>query len=293
MRTCFGIPGFLAFAIAAFGQHLVVTAEGHHGAVPPELTKDDVSAEVNRKPAPVKDWVPLRGEQAGLELYIVIDDGTDQDLSLQFESLKKFIIGQPSGTRFGIAYLRNGAANIACSMTADRSQVGKALRMPLGQPGIAASPYMGISDLIKKWAAADARREVLLIGSGSDPWSPGDPQNVYLEKAIADAQRAGVLVNSIYYASAGHTGHSYWQVNWGQNYLSRLADETGGEAYWQGLNSPVSLDPYLKDLAERVGNQYLLTVSVDQTGGDLVPARVTTSKAGVSVSSASRIHLQK
>ena len=83
---------------------------------------------------------------------------------------------------------------------------------------------MGISDLLKKWPAAGARREVLLITSGIDPWSPPDPQNPYLQKAIADAQRGGVLVHSIYYAEGGHFGHSYSRVNWGQNYLSELGD---------------------------------------------------------------------
>ena len=289
----FGIAAYLVLTAAAFGQHLVVTAEGHHGAAPPEVTKDDVSAEVNRKPAAIKDWVPLRGEQASLELYILIDDGTDSDLSLQFESLKTFMNGQPESTRIGLAYLRNGGANIASPLTTDRAQVAKALRLPLAQPGIASSPYMCVSDLIKKWPAADARREVLLISSGSDPWSPADPQNIYLQKAIADAQRAGVLVHSIYYAGAGHAGHSYWQANWGQNYLSRLGDETGGEAYWQGLSSPVSLDAYLKDFAERLRNQYLLTLAVEKATGDLDPVRVNSSKAGVSVVSASEIHLQK
>jgi hypothetical protein len=289
----FGIAAYLVLTVAAFGQHLVVTAEGHHGSAPPEMTRDDVSAEVNRKPAAIKDWVPLRGEQASLELYILIDDGTDSDLSLQYESLKTFINGQPASTRIGLAYLRNGAANIASPLTADRAQVGKALRLPLAQPGIASSPYMCVSDLIKKWPAADARREVLLISSGSDPWSPADPQNIYLQKAISDAQRAGVLVHSIYYAGAGHSGHSYWQANWGQNYLSRLGDETGGEAYWQGLNSPVSLDPYLKDFSARLQNQYLLTLAVEKKGDDLEPVRVNSSKAGVSVVSASQIHLQK
>jgi hypothetical protein len=249
--------------------------------------------EVNRKPAAVRDWVPLRGDQASLELYVVIDDGEDQELGNQFGSLRTFLDGQPGSVRVGLAYLRNGAATIVTALTADHAAVAKALRIPLGQPGIAASPYMGISDLIKKWPAADARREVLLISSGIDTWSPADPQNIYLQKAIADAQRGGVLVHSIYYSEAGHRGHSYWQVNWGQNYLSQLGDETGGEAYWQGFNSPVSLDPFLKDLTMRLQHQYLLTVAPENLHGDLEPVKVSPSKAGVSLVAASKIHATK
>src|ERR1700748_362663 len=95
-----------AASTSAFGQQLVVTAEGHHGVAPPELLKDDVTVEVDKRPASVKEWVPLRGENAKLDLYIVIDDGEDTDLGLQFMSLKSFIEEQPETTRIGLAYLR-------------------------------------------------------------------------------------------------------------------------------------------------------------------------------------------
>ena len=235
----------------------------------------------------------MRGDQANLELYIAIDDGEDSDLGLQFNSLKDFINRQPGTTQVGLAYLRNGSANIVAPMTADHAQVAKALRLPFGQPGISASPYMGVSDLVKKWPAAEARREVLLITSGIDPWSPPDPQNPYLQKAIADAQRGGILVHSIYYAEAGHPGHSYRSVNWGQNYLSELGDETGGEAYWQGFSSPVSFDPYLKDLAQRLQNQYLLTLAKEEIKPGLEPVRVSATRPDVSLVTASKISVQK
>jgi hypothetical protein len=282
----------LAFSAGASGQHLIVTAEGHHGMAPPDVIGDEVSVEVNKRPARVEKWIPLRGDQASLELYIVIDDGEDADLGNQFGSLKTFISGQPDTTRIGLAYLRNGSANIVAPLTTDRTQLAKALRIPLGEPGIAASPYMGIADLIKKWPAANARREVLLISSGADPWSPPDPENLYLRKAIADAQRAGILVHSMYYAGAGHMGHSYARINWGQNYLSELGDETGGEAYWQGFGSPVSLDPWLEDLAQRLRNQYLLTVTADDTKGGVKPVRVRVAAPGVSLVAASEIDMQ-
>jgi hypothetical protein len=282
---------FFSLSLCAFGQHLIVTAEGRHGSAPPELLKDDISVEINKHPARVEQWVPLRGDQADLELYIVIDDGEDSELGIQFGSLKDFINEQPVTTRIGLAYLRHGSANIVAPLTVDHAQIAKALRIPLGEPGISASPYMGISDLVKKWLPSTARREVLLITSGIDPLSPPDPENPYLQKAIADSQREGILVHSIYYAESGHMGHSYWRVNWGQNYLSQLGDETGGEAYWQGAGSPVSLGPYLKDLGERLQNQYLLSVTVKEANANLEPVRVITSKRGVSLMAASKIRM--
>ena len=277
----------LAFSAGASAQHLVVTAEGRHGQAPPEVTKDEVSVEVDKRPARVKEWLPLRGDDAALELYIVIDDGEDTNLGNQFGALKTFINEQPGSTRIGLAYLRNGSANIAAPLTTDRAQLAKALRIPLGQPGIAASPYMGISDLVKKWPAADARREVLLISSGNDPWSPANPENLYLQEAIAAAQRAGILVHSIYYAGAGHLGH------WGQNYLSELGEATGGKAYWEGYASPVSIDAWLKDLGQRLRNQYLVILeAADATKGGLEPIRVTATAPGVSLTAATKINMQ-
>ncbi len=282
---------FLAASASAFGQHLIVTAEGRGGAAPPEVIRDDVSVELNRRPARVEKWVPLRGSEAALQLYIVIDDAADPDLGLQFNDLKSFVGGQPGTTEIGLAYLRNGAANIVAPLTANHAEFAKALRIPLGQPGISASPYMGISDLVKKWPAAEARREILLISSGIDPWSPPDPQNPYLLKAIADAQRAGILVHSIYHSGAGHAGHSYWRINWGQSYLSELGDETGGEAYWEGFRSPVSFSPYLKDLAQRLQNQYLLTIEAKGVKPGLQPVRVAATKSSVSLMAASEIQI--
>src|ERR1700732_4197151 len=105
MRYPVFVLAFFAGSIGAFAQHRVVSAEGHHGAAPPVVMQDDLTAEVNRKPAPVDKWIPLRGEQSALQLYIVIDDGDDTDLGIQFGSLKAFIKQQPVTTEIGLAYL--------------------------------------------------------------------------------------------------------------------------------------------------------------------------------------------
>ena len=275
----------LCLCVAASGQvHLIVTAEGHGGTAPPALNKDQVEVRVDRKPAAGEEWVALRGAEAILDLYIVIDDGESSDLALQYSDLKNFMASQPSTTRIGLAYLQNGEARISVAPTADRGQIARVLRVPLARPGIASSPYMGVEDLIKKWPAADARREILLISSGIDPWGDNDPQNIYLRQAITTAQRGGVLVHAFSWSSAGHLGHSLWNVRWGQNYLSELCEETGGEFYWQGDTNPVSFVPWLKDLSMRLENQYLLTLEV-HTGS----VKTASTVSGVSLESPSRI----
>jgi len=98
-----------------------------------------------------------------------------------------------------------------------------------------------------------------MITSGIDPDYGAGPSNPYLDRAIEAAQRAGVVVHSIYFSGAGHFGHSFWQINWGQNYLSQLAEETGGEFFGLGTSNPVSFVPYLNELNQHFRGQRVLT----------------------------------
>jgi len=271
---------------------LIVTGEpkGHEAA--PVLQRDDISVEIANKTARVVSWTPLTGDAAALQLYIVIDDGDGSDLGLQFGDLKKFINGQPASTQVGIAYLRYGTAQIAVAPTSDHARAAEALRLPLGDSGIDGSPYIGLKDLIKKWPAAEARREVLTIMSGVDPYylSP-DLFDPYLTDAIAEAQKANIVVSSIYYASAGHFGHSFYRTSWGQNYLSMLDEELGGEFYWQGLTNPVSFQPFLKEFSDWLNHQYLLVAELESAGKpELKSVRVRTQKTGISLVTASKIY---
>jgi hypothetical protein len=258
----------LMFGASLYAQgvpaQMVITAEGLKGHEPPELTSKDINLHANKNELKVEELVPLRGEHAGLQLAIFIDDGSDTTLGLQFDDLRKFIREQPASTQLGIYYVRNGSAQPVQTITPDHEAAAGHLRLPLGQPGIAVSPYLAISDFIKKWPAGSGeitRREILLISSGIDLDRESPTQNPYLSAAIEDCQRAHVLVNSIYFASAGHGGHDYYLTNFGRDNLSYLGDETGGEAYWQGLATSVSLRPYLDELNTRLKHQYLLTLS--------------------------------
>ena len=77
-----------------------------------------------------------------------------------------------------------------------------------------------------------SRREIVMISSGIEGLGGGfTPDNPYVDAGIQSAQKAGVVVYTIYSPSVGHYGHSYWRSTWGQNFLSQLSDETGGEFY--------------------------------------------------------------
>jgi hypothetical protein len=256
-------------ASAAAGQqsangvpaHMVVTVEPHHGSEVPPLNREDVMVYEGKDRDAVTEWIPAQGDRAGLELFIMLDDGADSSLGQQLQDLRKFIDAQPASTKIGIAYMQNGTARIEQNLTSDHAQAAKALRLPMGIRGANGSPYFSLTDLIKRWPESPERREVLMASDGVDLfYGSGDLLDPYVDEAIQNAQRAGILVSAIYTPGVGHFGHSYWQTYWGQLYLAQLADKTGGEAYYIGFNGPpVSFAPYLEDLDHRLSHQYFLT----------------------------------
>ena len=241
--------------------HLVVTAEARHGSDVPEISQRDVMVYEGHDRDEVTSWIPAKGDHADLELFILLDDGSGINLGTQLESLRKFIVAQPASTRVGVAYMQNGTAKVAQSPTSDHALAAKALRLPQGIGGANASPYFSLSDLVKRWPESTARREVFMATDGIDRYyGTGDLQDPYLDAAIDDALRAGIVVYATYTPGAGHFGHSSWQSYWGQIYLSRVAEETGGESYYIGFTGgPVAFDPYLEDMEKHLNNQYLLT----------------------------------
>jgi hypothetical protein len=237
--------------------HMVVTVEARHGTTPPEITREDVMVHEGHDRDRVTEWVPAQGEHSALELFILIDDGAS--LGSQLEDIRQFINAQPSTTKIGIAYMQNGVARVLQNLTTDHAQAAKAVRLPLGVIGADASPYFSLQDLIKRWPQNTARREVFMVTDGVDWFGGTMAEDPYVDAAITDAQRAGVIVFDIYMPGREHAAHSYWSYYWGQIYLSRVSDETGGEAYYIGFTgAPVSFTPYLDAVSQRLNHQYFL-----------------------------------
>ena len=259
----YGVPGLSAQQVPGGNgvpAHMVVTVEPHHGKEVPDIQRGDVMVYEGKDRDTVTDWVPAQGEHAALELFILLDDGSNANLGTQLQDLRKFINEQPATAKIGIAYMQNGIARVVQNPTSDHEQAAKALRLPMGIRGANGSPYFSLTDLIKRWPESMARREIFMASDGIDRYyGSGDMLDPYLHEAIEQAQRAGILVSAIYTPGVGHFGHSYWQTYWGQLYLAQLAEKTGGEAYYIGFNGPpVAFAPYLEDLANRLNHQYFL-----------------------------------
>jgi len=278
MRTRrFVTPMFLALVLSFVGpravaQHapagegvpvsMIVSVEPKHGDEVPMIAREDMMVYQGHDRQPVTNWLPAKGNRAGLALAILIDDGAGFSLSTQLDDIRTFIGQQAPTTLIAVGYMQNGTVTFAHDFTQDHAAAAKSLRLAQGFSGVDGSPYLSISDFIKRWPSNDAvpRREILAITSGIDSVYMGSFPNPYTDAAVQDAQCRGVLVYSIYTPSAGHFGHSYYRSYWGQNYLSELSEMTGGESYYLlGPQAPVAFAPYLNQLNRQLSNQFLLT----------------------------------
>jgi hypothetical protein len=292
----FGAPSVAQQATTANGVavHMVVTVEARHGSDVPVINREDVMVHEGHNRDQVTDWVPAQGDQAGLELFILLDDGSSTSIGNQLDDIRKFINGQPSSAKIGVAYMRNGTAQIEQNLTSDHALAAKALRLPVGIAGANGSPYFSLGDLLKRWPESNSRREVLMASDGIDRYyGSGDLLDPYLTEAIENAQRAGVIVSAIYTPGTGHFGHSYYRTYWGQIYLAKLAEETGGESYYIGFTgSPVAFAPYLNDAANRLNHQYLLTfLAKPEKKAGLRPVKVTTEVSNAEIVGAQNVYV--
>jgi hypothetical protein len=236
----------------------VVSVEAKHGKDIPVINREDVKVFQGHDRLQVTAWIPTKGDQSGLELFVLIDEASDTSVASQFDDLRRFMDAQPSTTAIAVGFMENGTVRVVQNFTKDHAQAGKALRMPLGFWTGLSSPYLSIVDAIKRWPESPARRAIFVVCDGIDPMQPGT-MNSYLGNAVSQAQRTGTQVYSIYASRAGHFSHSLWRINQGQSNLSQLADETGGEAYFQGSETPIAFAPFLDQFADRLNHQFKLT----------------------------------
>ena len=248
------------------GRAVVTILSKQHGEMPAEVSAKDVSIKVNGKPALVTSWAPLRGPDARLELVLLIDSAARSSVGSQFSDIEHFINGLAPNTKAAIAYMMNGRAVFVGPLTADHAAVLRALHLPGGSPGSSASPYFCLSDLAKNWPSGDrgARREVVMVTDGVDNYDRRlDLEDPYVQDAINESVRAGLVVYSIYWLNQGLADNTMYANNTGQSLLNIVAEATGGKNLWQGIGTPVSMQPFFEELASRLGNQYELGFSAD------------------------------
>ena len=179
-----------------------VTIGHHYGHVPPTLTPDDLIVTQHYEPLTVTSLAPLRGDRAGLEIFLLVDNYSNCEPGSKFEELSHFISSQPSTTTVGVAYIQDGRLKVAENPTTNHERAIQALSPPAGSKP--ASPFVALTDLIRGWPQRTSRRVVLMISNGVNPAATDAYQDPSAEAAIEAAQRAGVIVYVIYHPSADY-----------------------------------------------------------------------------------------
>ena len=267
----------------------VVTVLGPNYTAPPALGKTDVVVRTGKRREDVIGWDSAQGEKAGLELAIVIDDLSN--IGSQIEDLRKFIQSQPKATSVGLFYASNGVTQAVAPFSTDHDAVAKKARITIGQAGASTSIYLSLMDVMSKWHATGSRREILIIADGIDRFR-GDPDSPDVTSTIEKAQKAGIMIHTLYARGAGREGRNLFRVNYGQSNLAQMADATGGESFFQGLDTPVSFTPFLEQLDMVLHNQYYLTFTTARSAkknGELRAFHVSTEQHNVEISAAREV----
>ena len=297
------IAGALLMTALAFsqstgqGRAVVTILSKQHGESPASVSQQAVSIKVNGKESTITSWTPLRGPEARLELVILIDSAARSSLGSQFSEIEHFINGLPPNTKAAIAYMWNGRAVFAGPLTADHAAVLRALHLPGGTPGSSASPYFCLSDLAAHWPSANrkARREVVMVTDGVDNYERRfDPEDPYVEAAINDSVRAGLVVYSIYWLNQGLADSTMYANNAGQSLLMEVTEATGGENLWNGIGNPVSMQPFFEKIARRLENQYELGFSARLDGKPAAETlKVKVGGSGVEVTAPKQVFVDR
>ncbi len=251
------------------GQAVVTVLPVHDKDASPTLSQQDLTLKVDGKNSTITNFTPLRDQNNQLELVLLIDGAARTSMATQLGDIARFVNTLPPAAKVAIAYMQNGQAVFSGPLTTDRAQALKALHIPGGVPGVSASPYFCLSNLAQHWPSNDraARREVVMITDGVDYYSPRyDPEDPYMQAAVTDSVRAGLVVYSIYWQNRGRFDRSMWGTDAGQNLLLQVTQATGGNSYWEGYGNPVSFEPYFKDLDRRLQNQYEVSFTAPLRG---------------------------
>jgi len=288
--------------------HLVITNEAARGDDVPTLEQGDVKVKQGKTFLKVNQLIPAKGDNATLQLFILVDDTLDSAVGNNLNDIRDFINAQPASTVIAIGYMSNAAVNVVQNFTADHALAAKALRLPRGGFSTMDSPYLSLISLVKGWPQQNVRREVLMVTDGIDRLRGEQPSPsrlgpgfgpVYhsmptmtpdVNSASEISQRYNVLVYSIYAVGIGRAARSSWDLQIGLSGLTKLADETGGDCFALGTSNQVSFKPHLDRLQKMFDNQYYVVFqAVQKKKAGLQRVNLTTEVTNSEIAAADNV----
>jgi len=197
-----------------------------------------------------------------LNLAILIQDDLVARVGNEIDVTKEFIRSLPRGSRVMVGYITTGTLQVRQPFTTDLDQAARSLRIPAASTSRAPfNPYVEVIEALRKfdgtWKEANA---ILLVSDGLDISRGFDSTSaghtLDLERAIGEANKRNVAIYSFYAPSVGLTSHSRLAASYGQSSLNRLANDTGGKAFFQGATDFVTFDSYFQRFRQTLNEQY-------------------------------------
>jgi len=206
-----------------------------------------------RKNAPVSEQ---------LNLAVLVQDDLISQVGNELGVTRDFIRSLPSGSRVMVGYITTGTLQVRQPFTTDLDKAARSLRVPRSSTSASAfNPYVEVIEALRNFDASwKGKNAVLLISDGLDTSrgfdSTSSAHTIDLERAIKKANQRSVSVFAFYAPSVGLTSRSRLAASYGQNSLNRLADDTGGKAFFQGTTGFVTFDSYFERLRRTLNEQY-------------------------------------
>lgn len=196
-----------------------------------------------------------------VNLAILIQDDVTSQVSNEIADTRNFIRSLPNGSKVMVGYITAGSLQVSQPFTTNMDEAAKSLRMPRSSTSASPyNPYVGVVDALRKFdASSNARNALLLISDGLDTSHGFDASSagntVDLHRAIKRANDRNVAVYAFYAPTVGLTSRNWLAASYGQSSLNRLANDTGGKAFFQGSTGFVSFDSHFRGLVRRLNER--------------------------------------
>ena len=197
-----------------------------------------------------------------LNLAVLIQDDLVPQVGNELGVTRQFIRSLPQGSQVMVGYITSGSLQVRQPFTTDLEKAARSLRVPIGSTTASPfNPYVEVIEALKKFKSEGPNANaVLLISDGLDTSRGFDStaagHTLDIERAIKQANERRVAVFTFYAPSVGLTSHNRLAASYGQSSLNRLANETGGRAFFQGTTGFVTFDSYFDRLRDQLNRQY-------------------------------------
>lgn len=207
-----------------------------------------------------KDSEEQRRVLTPVNLAILIQDDLVPQVGNELEETRDFIRSLPPGSKVMVGYITTGTLQVRQPFTSDLNKAAGSLRMVRATTNASAfNPYVEVVEGLRQFQTGKGKNVLLLISDGLDTSRGFDSSaagnTLDLLRAIDNARRRNVAVYTFFAPSVGLTSHNHLAIGFGQSSLNRLANDTGGKAFFQGSGF-VSFRPYFRRLREALNEQY-------------------------------------